>query len=260
MSWYETGFDGVNKEEERLASLSGPFRLWLPAGKSNEVVLVDDVPACIYEHQWKMNGHWRNWFTCLQGTGEENIVCCKEGGEKSRSYVGYITIVQCTESKDKKGNKYQFDLQLLGAKLKILKKLRRKKEERGSLAFCRYNITREDSNSPSCGDDFQLVDEVKDHDKLFGVANYKGKKLVELYDKAEANPIDMAKLMRTFDVQFTDDTKTKLVRRVPHFNYMEIFKPKTAEEMSRLFKTTRIEEADSTTPGTAGSADNTVPF
>jgi hypothetical protein len=257
-SWYDTGYGGINREEDRIANMSGPFRLWIPPGKTNQVVLIDDTPVAIYEHQWRMNGRWTNFYTCLQGV--DDPVCCAEGGEKTRSYIGYYSIVQCTETVDKKGNKYQFELQLLGAKLKILKKLKRKKEERGSLAFLQFKITREDDKSPSCGDEFEAQSEVTDHAKLFSLANYRGKKLSELFDKAEGNPESMARLRRTFQLAFEKDEKT-LVRRVPQFNYFELLKPKSADDLRRLFKTTKIEDKDDKSGSSStGSDGSDVPF
>jgi hypothetical protein len=259
MSWYETGYSGINREEDRIATLSGPFRVWIPPGKSLEMVFVDDEPVCIYEHQWKANGSWRNWTTCLQGISDD-VVCCKDLGEKTRSYVGYITTVQCTETTDKKGNKYNFELQLLGAKLKTLKKFRRKKEERGALAMTRFRVTREDDKSPSCGDEFEFLKEVTDPDKLFEVANYKGKKLSELWEKAESNPESMARLKRTFQLAF--DSEGKLLRRVVPFNYMELLKPMEAADLRKRLNANPAQDADGDGGGTngGGGGGDDVPF
>lgn len=43
-SWYNTGFDGMKKEEDRLASMTGPNRLWIPADSVRDVVFIDDDP------------------------------------------------------------------------------------------------------------------------------------------------------------------------------------------------------------------------
>jgi hypothetical protein len=262
-SWFDQGYGGIGREEERIANMSGPFRVWIPAGKSVELVLVDDEPMCIYEHQWKMNGHWRNWATCMQGVHDQ-VICCQEGGERSRSYVGYLTSIMCTATTDKKGNTYQYEMQLFGAKLKTLKKFRRKKEENGTLALTRFKVTREDQNSPSCGDDFERLAEVKDMAKLFELANYRGKKLTELWDKAEQNQESMNRLKRVFQLAFEDGSnQTKLIRKVVPFNYMELLKPKTPKEMGELFKMSKIESDDGTADkggGSGGKADEEVPF
>jgi hypothetical protein len=44
-NWYESGFDGIGREESRIATLSGPGRLWIPPGERREFVFLDDTPA-----------------------------------------------------------------------------------------------------------------------------------------------------------------------------------------------------------------------
>ena len=74
------------KEAAKQEKKYGPRRLYLKGGTSRDVVFVDDNPACIYEHNPKMNGNWRNWMTCLQGVNDD-VVCCQKLGLDSRYYV-----------------------------------------------------------------------------------------------------------------------------------------------------------------------------
>lgn len=185
-SWYDTGFGGMKHEEDRLAALSGPQRFWIPSGGNKLFVFLDDEPCCIYEHNPKINGSWKNWITCLNGVSDD-IPCCEILGDKTKYYVGYFTVIDCSDYTDKKGNKYQYELKLLPAKIKTLKKFRRKKEERGSLVNTLFKATREDDKSPSCGDEFEFQREA-DLAKLLPLVIYKGKKLVELIAKANETP------------------------------------------------------------------------
>jgi hypothetical protein len=43
-SWYETGYDGTAREDERISQMSGPRRFWLPKGAERDIVFVDDEP------------------------------------------------------------------------------------------------------------------------------------------------------------------------------------------------------------------------
>jgi hypothetical protein len=260
-SWYEQGFDGVDQEQRRLEEMQGPGRIWIPAGVSKDLVFIDDDPMCLHEHNPKMNGSYRNWFTCLQGVSDE-VVCCQVLGPNSRYYCGYVTVVDCTEWKDKKGNSHQFEMRLLQLKLKSLKKLRRKKEDKGALVGTMWRFTREDDSAPICGDDWEHLRD-SDMGKMFSYVTYRGKKLTQLWDEAEANAEAMAKLRRTFQIEPGADGK--LPRIVPSFNYFEVLKPKTPKELRLMLVGVEKDDDDkkssgSSTTGGASTKSEDVPF
>lgn len=258
-SWYDSGFGGINKEETRLAQMSGPRRLWIPGGATKEFVFVDDEPCCIYEHNPKMNGSWKNWFTCLADITPDDKPCCDVLGANTRYYCGFFTIVDCSEWVDKKGNKYQYEMKLLPAKLKSLKKFRRKKEERGSLVGCLFKAHREDDRSPSIGDEFEFVREVN-MEKLFDLVNYGGKKLKELFEKAANENDAAAALKRTFQLAVKNE---KPVPAIVPFNYFEVLKPMPSKELRSALgaaeKDDKGGEGDEGGKPGAG-ADDQVPF
>lgn len=256
-SWYSTGYDGMKTEEDRLAALSGPSRLWMPADSSRNLIFLDDEPFTIYEHNPKIDGDWRNWITCLQGVSDE-VPCCEKMGPNSRYYIGYYTVIDASEYTDKKGNKHAFELKLLGAKMKTMKKFRRKKEERGSLIGCMYKATREDNKSPSVGDEFEFVREV-DLVKAFDATMYRGKKLSEFYSKTLEGPDGLEKLKKVFQVQVEDGKPTK---RVVPFNYMEVLKPRASKDLKLFLASAKIEtkDSDSGDSNSSGSSSEDVPF
>lgn len=229
MSWYSSGFDGMDKEQERQDRRYGPSRLYVKASTSKELVFVDDAPACIYEHNPQINGNWKNWTTCVQGVHDE-VVCCQKLGPDTRYYCGYLTVVDCSSWTDDKGKTHQFGLKLVQGKMKTLKRWKRKKEDRGGLAGHLYRTTREDKMSPSCGDEWEWQREA-DMAKLFDIANYRGKVLPELWAEAEADPKKMESLMRTFQIK---PLEGKLPRVVPPFNYYELLKPKDPQDLRIL--------------------------
>lgn len=257
MSWYKSGFDGVDQEQARLDAQYGPSRFRVRAGDQQDAVFVDDDPVCIYEHNPKIDGNYRNWLTCLQGVSD-NVTCCQKLGPNSRYYVGFITVVSCTEWLDKKGNKHQYEMKLFPAKLRSLKSLRRKKDDRGSLVACMYSCARDDDKSPSVGGELEFKRQV-DLEKLFEVANYKGKKLPDLWDEAEANPGAMQKLMRTFQVK--PDAEGKLPRIVPPFNYFEVLKPRSPKELQLTLGMAEVEPPPGSNTGSGGAVkSDDVPF
>jgi hypothetical protein len=233
-TWYNTGYDGIGKEEQRIESLHGPNRIWIPVGQSKEVVFVDQEPACIYEHNAKINGHWRNWHTCLQGMHEE-CPSCEQLGEKARYYIGYVTVVDLSLWVDKRGNKFQYELKFLGGKLSTLKKWKRKVSDFGGLTGKRVRIHRDSSDDPNTGGEFEVLSPVKDPDKLFSLVNFKGKKLSEMFDAAESKPEEMERLLRFFQ-GIEKDEDGRLIRRVPAFNYMHLLKPRFPAEIRALLK------------------------
>jgi len=260
-SWYDVGFDGVEKEQRRLDEQQGPGRLWIAPGNSKEIVWVDDSAVCIYEHNPKMDGNYRNWMTCMQGVYDE-VVCCQRLGPKSRYYVGYLTVVDMSEWLDGRGNSHQYELRLIQLKLRQLKKFRRKMEDRGVMKGTKWVLTREDSSSPTCGDDWDYQRDIE-MKKLFEFANYRGKKLVDLWSEAEADPAAMARVQRIFKVAPGDDGT--LPREIPCFNYFEILKPRPPKEVRLILGAVEKDDDSSSGGSSYGSRVSTpkeddVPF
>lgn len=229
-SWYATGYDGIDKEKERIARQHGPNRFWMKEQTTREVVFVDDEPITIYEHNPQMNGSFRNWLTCLKDSNDI-VPCCEKLGEKTRYFVGYYTAVDLTEHKDAKGNSYQYEVKLFPAKLKTLGVLRRKKNDKGSIIGGMFKVYRDTVDDPNCGGEFEFQREA-DMEKLFKVANYKGKKLSDLYKEAQEKPEVMARLKDTFQLVIND--KGIIEPRIFPFNYYALLAPKDPKEVRQI--------------------------
>lgn len=260
-SWYSTGFEGIGAEERRLDEAQGPHRMWIPGGGSKDVVWIDDDPVCVYEHNPKMNGNFRNWLTCQQGVYDE-VVCCQKLGVKGRYYVGYLTGVDCSIWKDTRGNDHQYEMRLVPLKLRSLKKFRRKRDDRGAMAGTMWRMNREDDNTASIGDDWDFQRDI-DMEKMFDYVNYRGTLLSELWTNAEGDVEQMVRVRRMFQVKPNEDGK--LPRIIPPFNYMEILKPKTPKELRLHLGAVQDEdEGDSRFSGAASKGgaikEEKVPF
>jgi hypothetical protein len=278
-SWLNTGYDGIKQEDQRLAALYGPNRFWMPAGvPPKEVVFVDAKPATLYEHNPNLNGDWKNWLTCQLNCFDE-VVCCEilASRDYGRYFVGYYTVVDCSEWIDKKGTKYQYELKFFPAKQKTLKKFEIKHKDRlaeqekegqplTGVAGCLYKASRADAKSPTCGDEFEFKRMVN-MEKLFDLANYKGKKLSDLFAKANESTEAMEALKRTFAVELDENGKVKM-KLVP-FNYEQLLKPHTPAEMRTLLGSAKIapREPDGSDGGGSsggstggGKADEDIPF
>jgi len=266
MSWFNKGYDGIQKEEARLDALKTPNRLWIKPGTGKDLVLVDDDPLCIYEHNAKINKSWRNHHTCNRGF-DDPCNSCEELGDKSRTYTGYLSLVDCSLWEDDRGNRYQYEVKLAGGKLNLLKKWRRKKSEAegGTLCWTKWRVHREGEKSPSTGDEWECKGLVTDHARMFELANFRGKKLSEWWDDAEADELKMKNLQQVFQLQFDPEDDGRLVRRVVPFNYMEVLKPRGNAFSKELLRGVSRDEAlgfggDSDRPrGKAGDEED-IPF
>lgn len=246
--WYNTGYEGVDREKERIARAGGPTRYWMKAQTTREMVFVDDEPLCIQEHSWQANGSWNNHCTCIREVSDY-APCCEKLGDKSRAYIGFYSIVDCTKNTDAKGNVYQYELKLLPAKLNTLSVIRRKKADRTSLVGALFKVTRDTADNPNCGNDYDFQKE-GDLVKLFPLATYKNKKLTELYKEASEKPEVMARLKETFQLEI--DPKTNLiVPKIFPFNYVTLLAPKEPKEIRAML--------GSVTPDTGAKGANAAP-
>lgn len=263
-NWYDTGYDGVKKEEDRMNAFSPPRRFWVKVGEPKEFVFVSDEPFAIYEHNPKINGGFKNWITCVKGM-YDTAPCCDEIGEQSRYYVGIYTVVDCSKFVSK-NNTYQYELKFLPAKVKSMKKFKRKREDlqssgEGGLVGKMYRAIREDSKSPNIGDEFEFVKNA-DMEKLFQIANFAGKKLPELYAQASGNaPLAataLERLQKTFDIQMEGGAIKNVI---PQFNYLNLLKPKSPAELTYMLKgkVEKDDDSNGAPPSNFGNSDS-VPF
>lgn len=261
MSWYQSGFGGMAEEQQRLDAMQGPGRLWIPQTKEKEIVYIDDDPCCIYEHNPKIGGNYRNELTCLQGVSDD-VVCCQVLGPNSRYYVGYFTVVDCSLWTDNKGNEHQYEMRLMGAKMRSLKLIRRKKDDAGSLIGKMFKHYRTDDRSASIGDDISFKRDVN-LEKMFPVVCYRGKKLADMWKEAEEDPAKMLKVTSTFNIKPGEDGK--LPRTIPQFNYFEVLKPRGPQELRlSLGAVEPDDDGPGPSPSTSGASSSVkqddVPF
>jgi hypothetical protein len=157
------------KENERVAS--GDFnpytnRFWMPDederritfldGDINEDGLIETVGY--YEHQIKMNGHWRNFFPCVRD--EEPCPLCEDGDNPS--LVSLFTVIDHTGFKIKKGDNAGKTIKnfrtLYVAKRESLKKLQHLAEKREGLVGCTFDVARLGDKAANVGSDFDFIE------------------------------------------------------------------------------------------------------
>lgn len=204
--WYQSGFP-TDEQFSQIASASrkAPRRFWLPPSKSCKVVFLDDNPFCVWEHNLKLNGSFRNWFTCRLGF-EENATCpmcdAMRTGNKSikRIYTGFLTMLDVTGWKTDKGELVKNQRQLYPMGVETLKRIRVIKHKKTTLVGAMFDVTRTGDKSPGCGDmwDFiKYVDPFKDESFFFHSRMENKMKAPEVFDYQEMFKAISAQEMKT---------------------------------------------------------------
>lgn len=257
-SWYQTGFKARLKEEERIANLVRPNRAWMPKGVKKEYIFLDDDPFTVHEHNYYMDGNWKNWLTCARGVYDDPL-CCQKLGVKRRRFTGFFTVVDCSEWKDGNGNTHQYELIYYPALNKGLKLLEDRKESNGSLVGAVMVCQRLEDQSPGGGDDIQFK-RMADLKKLFDVVQFRGKKLKDIIAAANRDPKEADFYRKRFQAE--PDSEGKFAMELRPFNYMELLKPRSPKEMKELIGSYVAPKADgSQSSGEGGEAsEDDVPF
>jgi hypothetical protein len=270
--WLDTGFGGIEKEEARQASSRGPRRFFMKKNDRKQLIFVDQRPACIHEYNPKLNGSWTNWFTAPKSDPnypdmESAMTTINKhlGGKYRDYYVGYFTVVDCTEWKSKDGTKNRYELKFFPAKMGSLKLIQSRIEDFGGIAGKAINVRRTDEQkSPAVGNVFDMEKEI-DMDKLWDHVMYQGKLLKEHFAEALENDAKRVSLTNTFNFKRGDNGV--LLPGVPTFNYMNLLKPKTPAELRTFLAGAQVDDPDNNSSSTTsssgvgdGAADESIPF
>ena len=160
--WIEGGEEA--KFDEPVNNPTNFLRFWMPEKTERKIIfLTDVVKLIIYEHNMRLNGHWRNWCTCLKMLKIPCPLC--EAKNVSRYQVAPYSVIDLEEFTDKKGVKHANQRRLLMAKSVTYEKLMRqhkKRQEKGqSLVGAVYTVARlSGKKSCGCGDEFEFEEMV----------------------------------------------------------------------------------------------------
>lgn len=225
-AWFQTGYE-VPEEAKQLRNLDPTkwLRFFVEKGGSKKLVLLDDEPFCFFEHHPVVGNVYDLYFTCVKGIpGYDDCVGCE--GDDRRYWVGMLSCLDLTKFKKRDGTEIHWKRQVIPFKAKSLELMKRQKDKRGSLVFARYEVFRgTGQQSPRVGDNWDF-EEIMTREKL--LASLPGLKEEDLQP----------------------------------FNYAELFKPKTVDEMRMLMRGQRLGEGVPITDGevdAAAEADD-IPF
>ena len=171
------GYGAFEEREKQIeeGQKDRAFRFWLPPEKGSKIIFLDDDPVILEEHQIKIKGDWKNWFTCARVTGEPCLICDKLGDLPST--VGYYTILDLSSYTDSKGNERSNTVKLLAPKFRALQMLKRASAKRGGLELWVVDVYRTTEKAYNVGDvyDFEektTWDKVKELNSEAKVLDY----------------------------------------------------------------------------------------
>lgn len=198
-SWFQRGNEGFQRSQkiaEDMANSAKPFRVWLPVGERTNLTFLDGDGFFFYEHQLKINGDWKNWFTCLKDFSECPL--CDSGD--TPSYVAAYTVIDHSEYVSKKtGKKVKNQKKLLVTKGPVHDKWARRIEENGDLTYCVYSCARDRKNECNTGEDITFRKRLSREEIL----------------KFKPEGVDDEEWLKPFD-------------------YMEVFKPLSVDELRNI--------------------------
>ncbi len=161
------GLTGSTLGSAKQSTGSSTMRFWLPRGEERRVIFLTDgnEAAKVWEHQVRLNGDWRNWFTSLKWCGIEPdplLEFTEETGMFKRYNAFVFTVIDTHEFTDRNGNKRKNLKKLFLAKkdtAEILKRLYLKRVDNDEgLRGAMFDVYRTNSDkSASVGEQFEFV-------------------------------------------------------------------------------------------------------
>jgi len=147
------GFDTLmkNSEEEQKNEI---WRFFIKTGSERHVVFLDDDLYCIREHQYKLNGSWKNWKVCIAEVSEKGCPLCLTTF-KART-VGFLTILTI----EKLNGNIQKRKMLLPVTSRGANILAYEKERLGGLKYKLFKVYRSGRDSISIGDVWKYIKDI----------------------------------------------------------------------------------------------------
>ena len=230
MGWWNTGFESAKNayDYDEGGAGKGPRRFWMPPDATRRIIFLDDNPVTFWEHQFKLNGNWRNYEPCKRRNKQDNsCALCERYPDENPSFVGLLSIINMTSWESKKGREINFKRELLVAKLGgkdkpgMLKRIERKKKEHGRLKGVVFDAYRSGAKTEAIGDEYTMIEMVDPAD----LAKYGKAKLAEWVNRINENldPKDQV----TLDKLWERDPWTP-------FNYDDILTMRSNDELRVL--------------------------
>jgi len=165
--WYARGQEGVNKakqiqeENKKRAENKGSSRFFIKAGEEAKIVFLDSDPFFCYVHQFKHNGKWSNFATCVKDVAP----CPLCEADLRPTWTAHYTIID-TREYEYNGKIYKNTKKIFPAKgnaIQILADLQAKYKD---LTGCVFKVKRYGEKEVNTGEHFEYVGRLKDISKV----------------------------------------------------------------------------------------------
>lgn len=144
-----------------------PFRFYVEAGKSKEIIIVDEgITFARNEHALKnpRTGRFDLYLPCI--AEHCNCPVCSAHPDKQPYFAAYLTIIDLTEYETNDGETVYFTKRLLEIKQMQQKKFIRLQEQHGSLRGMVLTMTRDSKKDARIGNDIEFSGEVLPEEDL----------------------------------------------------------------------------------------------
>lgn len=184
-----------------------PFRLYLKAGDTKEIVILDDSLDDLfftYEHNLKNNktGYWDIYTGCVK---EDQICPICESAERESYYALMLSVIDFTPYTDRKGTEHEFSRKLMCVKPGQIGKFLRFIKREGSLRGAVFTLSRDGDSDPQIGNDIEFVEFIEEE------------ALIE------------------YEREWTDrEGKVHVEQCSEVFDYDKLFPPATSEELAEV--------------------------
>lgn len=190
------------RREASKAMSGAPFRFFLKAGETRELVIVDDMPDFVrWEHtiQDKRSKQWSVHTACIDD--HANCPVCAVSDRPSY-FALYLTVIDLSPFTTKDGEEVEFSKKLLVIKQMQQKKFMRLYDQHKTLRGMVIEVTRDSDKDAAIGNDIQFIDFMDEEELLEYQTEYVDKeKKVHHIDCSE--PYD-------YDAIFPAMTETQL--------------------------------------------------
>jgi len=239
MSWMTSGKKATTRWKDQDDTRQEKFwllpdRYWMPKDSKRVVVWVDEDGVAVREHSVRIDGKRREVVTCSSDEEGAHANCCQKLGRERGEYARVLvwTVVDTSEWQTKDGKTRRNELRMFSAKWNSSEKLLDRQAEYG-LEYSVYRVRRYSQTfEPSVGSDFDFQKKVEDRVAFFNACYYKGTALSKLWDEAESDPLQMAKLKKLFQVKL--NANGELLREVVPFNYSVVLAPPSAADIDAI--------------------------
>lgn len=228
MSWFKTGYEATKEAYDYGGDERGPRRHWQPPETTQRMLFLDDDPFMYWEHNFKLNGHWRNQTVCLKRNKIDDVCAvCERYDDRYPYFIGLHSTINMTPWTSKKGNTYCYGREIFAARLGgkdkpgVLKKLERLKKKHGRLKGLIFDVYRSGAKTESCGDEFELVEKIDPADIKGLAMEHVTKFVAEINENLDG------------DKQLSVETFLKRDPWEP-FNFEEVIQPKSNAELRSM--------------------------